>query len=282
MRMKVFPILPGQMQAFLPFLPAFEWTEHCRVFGAVLGETPCGAAVLEFMGRSVSLRWLFVEPSFRGRGAGTALLKSACDAAFSAEGTARMTMCWPVQNAWSPVLSWMLSKTGWLVKVHSLISFSFPRETLAACGMMSDEAYAHCEESVVPLEQLSALQLRELRMKHEEKAEYLLSRAPIDAADKQLSHALMSERGPAGLTLVHREDDTAVLDLLSIDSANLMGGLALLRKTAHAILQTDAAQISFDCVTPQAARLARHLLGISGTAEPFYEAELSRHLHRKD
>lgn len=280
--MNVFPILPAQAQAFLPFLPAFEWTEHCRVFGAVLDETPCGAAILEGMGHSVSLRWLFVEPSFRCQGVGSALLKTACDAAFSAQDVARMTMCWPIDSEWSPVFSWMLSKTGWLVKVRPVVSFSLQREALAQCDWLSQQAYVHCEESVIPLEELSALQLRELRMKYEEKAEYLLSRAPLDSADKHLSHVMAAEHGVDGLTLVHREDDAVVLDLLSIDSANLMGGLALLRKTAHAALKTDAATITFDCVTPQATRLARHLLGIPGTTEPLYEAELSRHLHRKD
>lgn len=280
--MKVFPILPQQAQVFLPFLPSFEWTEHCKVFGAVLDETPCGAAVLERMGNTCTVRWLFVAQDARCRGVASALLKAVCDAAFSWDNVARITMCWAAQSPWAPVFSWMLSKKGALVKVQPLVSFSLNREALAQCAVLSDQAYVHCEESVVALEQLSALQLRELRMACENKAEYLLSRAPIDSADKQLSHALVDGQNVMGLTLVHRDNDTVVLDLLSIESQNLMGGIALLRKTAHAALQTDAAQISFDCVTPQATRLARHLLGVPGTAEPFSEAELSRYLYRKD
>lgn len=283
--MKIFPITEELLPAFSPLLPDRFSIRSTVLLGANCDGVNCGVIALNIMGERASICWFWVAPAHRRHGVGEGLLHQACVRIFEKirQPITSITVSYPFDADWTPVMELMLSREGFLTKALAFPHFRLTREELESAPVLSPNAHVDWRDSVLPLSDLSTAQWNEIRAHYEREGNYQASRAEYHLADPATSHVLLMENRPAGLTLVQQTAPGMFhLNVFSIRTGCVTGGLAILRSTAQAMLEHGLTELSFDCVEESASRLAYRLLQQHGKRIFLCQGQLMRGFYRKD
>lgn len=262
------------IHAFQEILPPYKQYQPAQRLGCVVDDTAVGSAVVYMTEDGYNLSWLWVAPEYRGQGIGGALLDEICEIAAESHTTGReLTVTYPADAPWGAVLEYMLWKRGFSVLVYTYPQYCVTREQLMTSPLMT-RAKRGKRSGIVPLSQLTKLQLRELVVENRQRKNYIISHADFERVDEERSMVLLQDGSVEGLLLVStaEADDILNLDLLYLSKAALNWSLALLRQTAQTALEHPAGlrELRFICIDEAGTRLCEKLLGVQQTVAVRY------------
>lgn len=272
--MEVIRITQQNFRVFQNILPPQKQYQPVQLLGCVADNTAVGAAVVYLTEDGCSLSWLWVAPEYQRQGIGGALLDKACEiAADSNVPGGKLTVTYPEDAPWGTVLEYMLWKRGFSVLVHTYPQYCLTREQLLGAPFMG---HTHSEKNsgIVPLSQLSKLQLKEFMIENRQLENYAISHANFERADEARSMVLLRNGKVEGLLLVStmEAEEILSLDLLYLSRSALHGALALVRQTALAALEHPARlrEVRFICTEEAGVRLCSSLIGTQKTTSVRY------------
>lgn len=150
--MKIFPITEELLPAFSPLLPDRFSIRSTVLLGANCDGVNCGVIALNIMGERASICWFWVAPAHRRHGVGEGLLHQACVRIFEKirQPIASITVSYPFDADWTPVMELMLSREGFLTKALAFPHFRLTREELESAPVLSPNAHVDWHDSVFP------------------------------------------------------------------------------------------------------------------------------------
>ena len=233
----------------------------CTIDGIIIG-----TSTLMRKDKDWALTWIFLIEDFRNQGIGNKLLDASIDAA-RANGGRNLEVAIEGIIEEGTVLTSMLADRDFFINFNADPYFFVTKNQLQEALF-----YTHPEilsskklssETMVPLRNVKADQLRRFIHQREKRHNYLASRADYSSADQDLSMLLILDSEIVGTILVNRIDKGKfALELCFIERNYLLALLRLMRKVSDHLLSIEETidYIEFACSNEAVLKAAQRLL----------------------
>ena len=261
--MEITKIILKNKHGFKKILPPHIKYQNSESWGCIIEGKAVATAVMNIGENGGHIFWLWVAPDYRNQGVATALLQRLCQSA-EKEYKKMLTITYPADSQWAVILEYLLLKLGFTLELSVYPGFRFTRQQLLDAPFMMSGKLGE-DKSVVPLSQVSLLQIKELAAESSKEGGYLISGSDFAGIDEDRSMVLLNEGHIQGLTLISCKgaEDILSLDLFYLKKSAGNGALTLLRQTAKRVLSHPAgfSEFQFLCTEEVAVKICRQLMG---------------------
>ena len=263
--MKLIQIQKHNLAQYISILPDSLLRYPGEIFVCAEDDIPCGAIVLEKLGRQLGINWLWVAPEKRRMKLGSALLMRAYQFAKQQQYSA-LTIAYDPDEPWAAILEYMLARMGFHLLMSPFTKYRITSEALLNSPLMRN---FHTKKSHTmrthALADLSPRDLTKLKLQYKDDSNLLLSHSDFSKADPQKTRLLYDKNILKGLTLINYTNTPGEYELAMIylNPAHTSIGPMLFEETAAELLKTPNgfSALRFTCVVNTSVRLADLLLG---------------------
>lgn len=234
------------------------------VLGCFFKEILAGVAIL--MKREVDwvVTWLYVEPEYRKRGYGNALLQGAVTAAKNA-GAISLSMDLDGDSKEGHLMALMLTNYFFRLHFERIASVGITREQFEKAVFFTNPRYAGEEKRISSklrsLRDLKSTELVAFLEDCERRGNYLVSRADYRNADGRVSKVLVSGGQIGGVVLLERTEEKQYgLQLSYVEKKHQMDFIGLIQAVGLSLQETEGwEKLEFVCMDSAVLQLADHI-----------------------
>ena len=238
--------------------------EATLVLGSGIKEDLAGVAVLMKRDGDWVVTWLYVEPEYRKRGYGTALLQGAVTAAKNA-GAVSLSMNLDGNSEDGRLTAAMLTRQFFRLHFEQTARVQVTREQLEKAVIFTDPRFAGDEKripsQICSLRDLKSTELLTFLEDCEKRGNYLVSRADYKRADGRKSKILVSQGQIVGVLLLERtQEKLFTLQLSYVEKKHQMEFISLIRAAARSLREAEEwEKLEFVCMDSSILQLADHI-----------------------
>lgn len=241
-----------------------DWLERKEniVLGYMEETLPCATAVMEETDGSWIISWLWVEPEYRSRGIGTAMLEALCMLAAKKERK-QVRIIYSADEDWTLMIEAMLFKKGFLVTHQEIPKMIVTEEWFSYSEIFRKENVKKMKNASV-FREVPKYLIGEFLEKCEINKNYLVDRDALIRADENLSTVLVKNGEVLGIALIEKVSEEGIyeLSLLYLLPQVLRESYSFFRYTADVFRESvkEFKELHMVCVNDTAKNLAANLL----------------------
>lgn len=234
------------------------------VLGCFFKEILAGLAVLMKRDADWVVTWLYVEPEYRKKGYGSALIQEAVKAAKS-EGAIMLSMDLDGDSEEGRLMAFMLTQNFFCLHFDLMAGIQLTRDQLKKAVFFTDTRYTEGKKrssfKVYSLLDLKSTELIAFLQDCEKRKNYLVSRADYQNADGRVSKVLVSGDKVVGVVLLERTSEkTYELQLGYVEKKHQMHFVSLVKAAALSLLEAEEWEnLEFICMDSAILHLADHI-----------------------
>lgn len=258
-------ITKGNIEKYAELLPDWLERDENTVIGYMEEVIPCATAVMEETERCWMISWLWVEPEYRSRGIGTAMLEALCMLA-EKKGKKQIRIIYSADEEWTLMMEAMLFRKGFLVN-HQEIPKMIVTEEWFSYSEIFRKQNVKRPECAYLFKDVPKYLIGEFMERCEINKNYLVDRDVIMRADENLSTVLVKNGTIEGIALIENLSEEGIyeLSLLYLSPKALRESYSFFRYIADVFRESvkEFKELRMFCVNETSKNLAANLLNIN-------------------